>query len=261
MQCRVHSEQSPECEQTEHQTYGEPRLWFGSDPRRGGQCGQYDCQSPCPVSRSADQLCFIAGAGPQQSRRGSLHGPVENDPDRHKCADLEERGAITFRRAVRQNRVEIDRNAHDKPHVPCAEQQRPCQRQPIHIGRFREDFGKLRTLPSFWQARRHRNQHRHEDDEENSSHAQHCSLEPERCKERGSEKKSETFYRVLRACQEGHPTEQSVPFLRCQYLDRRLGGHLGQVLGHAACPLYQHHEGDRGSDGPGRVRLCQRQKR
>ena len=151
--------------------------------------------------------------------------------------DQEKGRAPPLGRAVRQDRLEIDRDPHDEPQIPRAEQEQARQAQAVHPRVLRPPAapGLIRRHPA-GQPRRKEQDDRQQDQRQHPGHAPDRRLKPRQRQQRRAQEEAQALDRVLRARQQRHPAEQPALPLRRQELDRGFRGHLGQVLGHARHP-------------------------
>ena len=63
----------------------------------------------------------IIGPFAQDARGHGLNSAIKDDPDRHEGANHEKGRASAFIAAIGKNGVEINGDAHHKPHIPRAE--------------------------------------------------------------------------------------------------------------------------------------------
>ena len=254
----VHGKDEAEDHQPRHQYRREP----GAGQERSQRQHRRDHREPAdPEDREARDLIDGPVRSPQQPRREGLDRSVGDDPRRHKAAHEEERLPRALRRAVRQNRAEIDRDADDEPGVARAEQEHPRQRQPVHARFGREHMGELRRLRAFRQPCGHEQHDRKQDRGEDYRHQDHAGLEPDETEQGGAEEEAEALHRVLGPGEHRDPAEQRAIALGRKQLHRRFRRHLGQVLGHAGQPLHRHHEGHRQCHRPARVQPRQSEER
>jgi hypothetical protein len=87
-----------------------------------------------------------------------------------------------------------------------------------------------------------------------SRHQQQGRHEADGGEQEAAEEEAGTLHRVLRAGQDRHPLEQrALGPLGDDQLDRRLGAHLGEVLGNAGEPLHRRRIGHGPEQGPGGI--------
>jgi hypothetical protein len=102
--------------------------------------------------------------------------------------------------------------------------------------------------------------HADEHQRQQRGHQPQRCLEAQALQQQPAEEEADALHRVLAAREEGHPLEELARGAACRELDRRLAGRLGQVLGHAADALSQHHPGDRRRGRPGGRQRRQQQE-
>jgi hypothetical protein len=93
--------------------------------------------------------------------------------------------------------------------------------------------------------RRHEGDHAHQHQRQQRRHGPQRLLEAQHLQQQAAQEEAHALHRVLAAGEEGHPLEQLARGLAGGQLDGRLAGGLGQVLGHAADALREHHPGHR----------------
>ena len=261
MKRRIHRENRTEHQQTDDNRDRQRGGWRRRDPDQRGQQGRHDDQRKVPVAGLCERFALGPACGPQYLRGPALHGPIKDRPHRHKAADHKESFPLAFDAAIGEHGVEIDRDAHDKPHIARPEEEQPRGAQPVDIAVFGQDFGELGVLAPHGQARGHTDDDADQDHKQDRGHHQRRRHKPQHRQHPRTQQKASALDRVLRSGQQCDPAEQAAPRGGGQQLDRGFRAHLGQILGHARQPLHQHDKDDRGGDAPCRIKLCQRQQR
>lgn len=123
----VDREDEAEQQEASDQRRRQPGRRSARSPGGPGQQERDRHQKSGPEDRLAGGLCLGLTLGTKKAGGKGLHRTIGDDPECKEAADQEERLATAFGRAVRQDRLEIDRDAHHKPHVARPEQEHARQ--------------------------------------------------------------------------------------------------------------------------------------
>ena len=132
MNRRVDREDEAENQKSPYERRRQPFRWVAGYPGCCSKSKRDRDEQPCPKDRLSGGLGLGLTLATQKSGGKGLHCAVGDDPEREETADKKECLSPAFGCAIRQDGLELDRDADHEPDIARAEQEHARQGQAVH---------------------------------------------------------------------------------------------------------------------------------